>query len=238
MLHKTKKTFSFFFRFVGPLTTIEINCISSPRLELRTEGEGVSETGERILRIVLLPQQVKLLNNSQRRVFLTGPPGTGKSVVLILQGVRWLQQKHGIHIVSTWDKSVAASILLEHQIKETLREYSGKTSPVSVSTYRYNFYNDDEVNTAISDLCQKAMTEHHLNVIVDEAGPDHRLVSHDILLRNILIRNILLRHNVYIYVHIGSRMLVCVCESVNDRAHVYVLLCVCVCVCTRAYSSL
>ena len=53
---------------------------------VRTEGQGVCETGERLTKeIILHPEQIDALNCGARLVHITGPPGTGKTVVLMLK---------------------------------------------------------------------------------------------------------------------------------------------------------
>lgn len=156
----------------------------------------MSEAGDRIARIVLVPEQIELLNASPPRVFIVGPPGTGKTVCLILQGLVWLKRGHDVHILSTWSKSLVASILIERQLSKTLKalvkeesELVGSNSPVdeSASTWnetvkepndpqihRHNFdfrYKVDDVTTS-ADVLSKACKRNVLCILADEAGPD------------------------------------------------------------------
>ena len=63
--------------------------------------------GLRTCRLALYPRQMDLLHRSPPRVFLTGPPGTGKTVILVLQGAQWLQDGKIVNVVSTRNESRA-----------------------------------------------------------------------------------------------------------------------------------
>ena len=63
------------FRFAGPATTVEVFCPSAlPRASkvVRSEGEGVSETAERYMDLVLSPEQIQILESRENLVYLTG----------------------------------------------------------------------------------------------------------------------------------------------------------------------
>ncbi|XP_070176889.1 uncharacterized protein [Littorina saxatilis] len=114
-------------RFGGPATTVKVFCSSAPRLakahrsDVRTKGEGVTETGNRFtpVDIVLHPGQVQILDNPDMKlVYLTGPPGTGKSLVLLLKAADWLRKGKFVDIVSFRKESLAASFALESQLKQ------------------------------------------------------------------------------------------------------------------------
>lgn len=48
-------------RFCGPASTVKVYCVTSPHLEIRTLGDAVSETGERMVQFALFPEQLALL---------------------------------------------------------------------------------------------------------------------------------------------------------------------------------
>lgn len=155
------------FSFCGPATTHEIFCVTSPRLELRTYGEGVAETGNRLASLVLYPDQLEILTSALPLVFLCGPPGTGKTVVLVLQGLEWLRQNYKVHIVSVIPEGNAAAILIETQLQNTMPAAKSK-----VCLHNFNLWITDNVHSATSSVLQESQQNEQLHVIVDEAGPN------------------------------------------------------------------
>ena len=67
-------------RLVGPATTVRVQCSVRPRVRVavRTEAEAVAELGWRLALLVLTVQQLDLMTRAPPRIFLAGPPGTGK----------------------------------------------------------------------------------------------------------------------------------------------------------------
>ena len=51
---------------------------------VRTDGQGVVETHHRFTRLVLHPDQLRVLNNPPDKLALVGPPGDGTNIVYIL----------------------------------------------------------------------------------------------------------------------------------------------------------
>ena len=79
----------------------------------------MSETGRRFTRMVLHPSQVDVIHRSLPLVYLTGPPGVGKSLVLVLRALHLLRQHRPVHVVSTWYGSLAAAHSIVHQLRLT-----------------------------------------------------------------------------------------------------------------------
>ena len=173
-----------FFRFVGPATTVAVHCNVPPRVEVRTEGEAVSEMGQRLAYLVLTLEQLDLMNRAPPRVCVAGPPGTGKTILLVLMGLKWLREGHDVHVFSPYPENRGASYMIRHQLQMTLRESTtvigqglavpaGHQAPGDVKLHRYDFYNGEaEVVKAVQELSAAAAASATgtLCVLFDEAG--------------------------------------------------------------------
>ncbi|XP_025112489.1 uncharacterized protein LOC112575119 [Pomacea canaliculata] len=167
-------------RFCGPATTVTVPCTSTPRLSVKTLGQAVSHTGEcYTAQIKLFPEQIDLLKTTFSRLFIAGPPGTGKSVVLLLMGIEWLRCGHHVYIVSSWKRSRAASIMLYHLLLQTVKtQQSAGVSPGQPHLLQYDFNDTKEVEKAVTDLSQEAR-ERELFVLSDEAVHEYRSGFHN-----------------------------------------------------------
>ncbi|XP_025113150.1 uncharacterized protein LOC112575472 isoform X2 [Pomacea canaliculata] len=160
-------------RFCGPATTVSVPCTCPPRVSVKTLGQAVWWTGECYTAVItLFPEQVHLLNKADPRVFVSGPPGTGKTVVLQLMAIEWLRCGHSVYIVSAWWWSSAASIMLHHLLQKTVEEQQKLgQSPGQLHLLQYDFRQEKNVKRAVNDLSQAAMGG-SLYVIADEAESD------------------------------------------------------------------
>ncbi|XP_070185349.1 uncharacterized protein [Littorina saxatilis] len=152
-------------RFAGPATTVEVFCpslMSSASKVVRSEGEGVSETAERFMEFVLYEGQLVILSSDEALVYLSGPPGTGKSVVLLLQAEKWLKAGKDVHIFSMFSESTGASLFLKHSL---LAKYPEKTKKVH---YHCCHYWSPEDKDMIKTLAASAQ-DSELYIICDEA---------------------------------------------------------------------
>lgn len=148
-----------FHRFCGPATTVDIYCITPPRLEIRTPGEGVAEAGNRMTQLCLYPEQMDIMNSADTKIFLSGPPGTGKTVMLYLKGSQWLSAGYTVHIVITCKHSRAASYMLENQLKQKFTE---------VKLHNFDFEEmERDVDNAVKKL-ENTSPGGQLCVIADE----------------------------------------------------------------------
>ncbi|XP_070201236.1 uncharacterized protein [Littorina saxatilis] len=158
-------------RFVGPATTVSVPCYNGVRVEVRTAGQAVAELGRRLALLVLTLQQLGLMNRDPPLVYITGAPGTGKTVVLVLQGLRWLRQGHDVHVLSTRYNTRAVSTSIKQQLEMSLS--AGPTpsvTPGSVSYHRYDIWNREaDVEQAVTDLLA-CVENGHLHVLIDEAS--------------------------------------------------------------------
>ncbi|XP_070199041.1 uncharacterized protein [Littorina saxatilis] len=163
-------------RFVGPATTVSVPCYNGVRVEVRTAGQAVAELGRRLALLVLTLQQLDLMNRDPPLVYITGAPGTGKTVVLVLQGVRWLRQGHDVHVISTRYATRAVSTSITQQLEMSLS--AGPTpslTPGSVSYHLYDIFNrEGDVDQAVTDLVA-SVKNGHLHVLIDEVSFDSRV---------------------------------------------------------------
>ncbi|KAK7478634.1 hypothetical protein BaRGS_00030097 [Batillaria attramentaria] len=136
-------------------------------------GEYLDVTNDNNEVIVLSLSQVELLENLPPRVFVTGPPGTGKSSTLFITGSRWLGQVKDVHILSSSETSRAMSFKLQHQLQLSLRNLSLGSSGRSPQVYRHHFcFKEDEMDEAIDALVKVARDAGgQLYLLIDEAGP-------------------------------------------------------------------
>ncbi|XP_070201271.1 uncharacterized protein [Littorina saxatilis] len=160
-------------RFVGPATTVSVPCYNNVRVEVRTAGQAVAELGRRLALLVLTLQQLGLMNRDPPLVYITGAPGTGKTVVLVLQGLRWLRQGHDVHVLSTRYNTRAVSTSIKQQLEMSLS--AGPTpslTPGSVSYHLYDIWaTEGDVEQAVTDLLA-CVENGHLHVLIDEARFD------------------------------------------------------------------
>ena len=164
------------YRFVGPATKVRVHCpisprVKVPRVEVRTEGEAVSELGQRLAYLVLTQQQLHLMSGKKPRVCITGPPGTGKTICLVLMGLRWLTDRNDVHVICTRTRTLAISHLIKYQLEASLRaDPTASTAQGSVIFHIYDIYfndNEVEVNRAIGELVAASRGQ-ALHVLMDE----------------------------------------------------------------------
>ncbi|XP_025101018.1 uncharacterized protein LOC112568122 isoform X2 [Pomacea canaliculata] len=162
-------------RFCGPATTVTVPCTSTPRLTVKTLGQAVSKTGVYFSQLTLFPEQVDLIHSKELRVFLAGPPGTGKTVVLQLVALKWLRHNHDVYVMSTTEHSRMACCMLHHLLQHELErmrqagEECGQCGQLHL--LQYNFRGGTDVDRATQELTDAAKNG-EVYVIADEVGPD------------------------------------------------------------------
>ncbi|XP_070206589.1 uncharacterized protein [Littorina saxatilis] len=162
-------------RFVGPATTVSVHCYNGVRVrvlgvEVRTAGQAVAELGRKLASVVLTLQQLDLMNRDPPRICLTGPPGTGKTAVLVQQGLRWLLQGHDVQVVATLINTWANSKMITKQLQLPMSaDPTPPLTPGTVVQHQYDFTNREaDVQQAVTDLLVR-VKDGRLYVLLDEA---------------------------------------------------------------------
>ncbi|KAK7497142.1 hypothetical protein BaRGS_00011672 [Batillaria attramentaria] len=108
-------------RFCGPATNLHAFTAFQSRADVTILHDAVLETAS-CMQLPTLTQDLVNVVTSQtdNRVYLTGPPGTGKSLTLKLKAMQWARQRHDVIVVSLWPGSDTASRILVQQIKDGL----------------------------------------------------------------------------------------------------------------------
>ncbi|XP_076437877.1 uncharacterized protein LOC143277035 [Babylonia areolata] len=137
-------------RFCGPASTVDIPTASPPRRVVRSAGQAVAETGLRFSSLSLTPTQVRLLDTrpEPRFLYLLGPPGTGKTVVLVLKALQWAQQGRKVIIVHVPGANVIINVLIMKQVKSVL----GSAKARNVETHTYHCEEMSEIDASVSQL--------------------------------------------------------------------------------------
>lgn len=108
-------------RFCGPATNLHACTVFQPRADVTTLRDAVLETAACFQLPTLTREQLEILEKTRdAKVYVTGPPGTGKSLMLKLKAMQWAKQGHDVFIVSLWQSSETASRVLFEQIQESL----------------------------------------------------------------------------------------------------------------------
>lgn len=118
--------------------------------------------------MTLFPEQVDLLNKAPPRLFMFGPPGTGKSVVLLLKATEWLRCGDDVYVVSTWSGSRAASSMLYHLLLQTVQIIQTPGTPLGQPRLLLYDFEVEHVKKAVNDLSQETRGG-SLHVIAEEA---------------------------------------------------------------------
>ena len=93
---------------------------SKPRVEVRTTSQAVGETGRRMSDIVLLPRQAALLAHpSLSRLYLTGPMGSGKTLLLQLKGRQWVREGRRVVVINV--RVTARGRPIGHVLEEAIQ---------------------------------------------------------------------------------------------------------------------
>nr|KAG5692148.1 hypothetical protein BaRGS_020696 [Batillaria attramentaria] len=103
-------------------------------------------------------------------VCLTGPPGTGKSVVLVIMALVWLRDGHDVHVVSLRPGSLAMALLICHQLEMTMK--ADPTTFSGAGAVHLHYFDlqqqPGDLEKVVRDLVA-ASTGQELHLIMDEA---------------------------------------------------------------------
>lgn len=152
-----------------------VPCVNNPGVRIKTLKEAVAHVGYCYGDLnTLTPNQIELLERAPQRVFMAGPPGTGRSTVLLRMAKKWLTDNNNVHVLSTWDCSLAASYQLYYRLQETLNpKYTDLNLSEKVKLVKTNFRAREDMEKTLSDLAQVANSG-PVYIIADEVGPDNR----------------------------------------------------------------
>ena len=90
--------------------------------------------------------------------------------MLVLQGLRWLQQGHDVHIISADPACLAASIMMRRQLQKTLRaDSTASPTPGTVRLHQYHLAMEPDLFRVVSDLLS-LVRGGTLCVLMDETG--------------------------------------------------------------------
>ena len=129
--------------------------------------------------LALYPDQVDVLNNPPSPcVFLFGPPGCGKTVLLVLKAVEWLIEGHNVQLVSVRPRTRAVSFLIEAQINMIVSNWKAAAQPHVGTLHRrslsiYEDAADALRQCAVETLVAAQSHDKSLHIIVDEVISGH-----------------------------------------------------------------
>ncbi|XP_076446982.1 uncharacterized protein LOC143284199 isoform X2 [Babylonia areolata] len=146
-------------RFCGPASTVEIPTASPPCKVLRSMGQAVAETGLRFSSLTLTLKQVDILNTHPEPcfVYVHGPPGTGKTVVLVLKAVQWAQRGQKVVVINRPGNDDTVTVLMVRQLVSIL----GAAAAPNIHRI---------TDPSVSQLLQQFGTDPVL-ILMDEAFP-------------------------------------------------------------------
>ncbi|XP_025112580.1 uncharacterized protein LOC112575160 isoform X1 [Pomacea canaliculata] len=155
-------------RFCGPATqsALEGQCqsISLPK----TRIEAISTTGDLYQRVMLYPEMLALL--TEEKLFLVGPPNTGKTRLLTLAGKTWRARGHDLYVVSgpSGSRDSAVWTFLNQSTQNVEGAQADIAAPGSVLKINCNFNKKKEMEDTLKHLIKKR-GENVLCVLADDA---------------------------------------------------------------------
>ncbi|XP_076436104.1 uncharacterized protein LOC143275715 isoform X2 [Babylonia areolata] len=108
-------------RYVGMLSAVEVYAGNNLRREVRLTSDAIDVCGKMFRRILLNEQQLRILSTPCQRRYLSGPPGSGKTVLLVLRARQFL--RHGGHVVVVNMYRGAAGRAIGHFIRDSVASF-------------------------------------------------------------------------------------------------------------------
>ena len=100
-------------------------------------------------------------------------PRTGKTLMLVLQGLKWARQGRDVDVVSPFPGSLASNVMIQHQLQMTLRtDPSASPAPGTVRLHTYDFRQESDMDRCVRDLT--AGQRDTLCVLMDEANDSEK----------------------------------------------------------------
>ncbi|KAK7116037.1 uncharacterized protein [Littorina saxatilis] len=151
-------------RTCGLLSIVRVWTWTKPRVEVRTAAQAISQVGECFSQVVLTPTQTAILaDRASTHVVLSGPMGSGKTLMLQLKGRQWASERKRVIILNVRNSARGrpTGFLLEEAIKRHTEEVQSGT------VERYNRALDDfKMETFAADLKQGSTD--NLGFLLDE----------------------------------------------------------------------
>jgi hypothetical protein len=140
-------------------------------VDVRTEGQGAAETAWQFTKLVLHRRQLDVLHSAERLVFLTGPPGCGKSACLSLKGLEFLSENKHVLVASFHRFSLAASYFIFSQLQQSAGPAATERIHIHTCQLPESRVSGVEMEAAVASAVSAKLTssgEGELLVIVDE----------------------------------------------------------------------
>ncbi|XP_025112295.1 uncharacterized protein LOC112575023 isoform X3 [Pomacea canaliculata] len=97
--------------------------------------QAVSLTGELFNGDIIHPEHQQLVSAAPPRVFLSGPPGSGKTTSLVLMGKQWLSEGHTVCVLSTWRENRTSSKFLYAMLTECSERMDKSHAPKDLQVF-------------------------------------------------------------------------------------------------------